>query len=102
VGIPESDALGKLDTLAGQDEVRVCTGYTHNGRKVGGFPADVALLERCEPEYRSFASWPEIEDAGAGELPEEAGPYLTVMAEAAGCPVDLVSIGPGRDQLVFL
>ena len=94
----------KLDVLDGFDEIRMCTGYEVAGRRLRSFPSDVRTLEGVRPLYESFEGW-KTPTAGATtyeELPRQAKAYLTALARYTGAPLWLVSVGPRRDQSLFL
>jgi adenylosuccinate synthase len=99
-------AVTKLDVLDGFESVRLCTGYRSDGADGGGqldeFPANLALLERCEPIYEEHAGW-EGPIAGArswDDLPAAARRYLERIEELVGVPIRRVSVGQGRDQIL--
>lgn len=94
----------KLDVLDGFDEVRMCTGYEVAGKRLRAFPTDVRTLDQVRPLYESFEGW-KTPTAGAttyDELPRQAKTYLTALARYTGAPLWLVSVGPRRDQSLFL
>ena len=53
----EKIAITKLDVLDDFDEIKVCTGYRINGRRIDNFPTDLRTIESVEPEYRVFKGW---------------------------------------------
>jgi len=93
-------ALTKLDVLTGIDPIKVCVSYTVNGTPVTGFP--IADLERVEPVYELLPGWKEpISEARTLDaIPENARKYVEHLARLVGCPVCLVSVGPGREQTI--
>jgi adenylosuccinate synthase len=99
-------AVTKLDVLDGFESVRLCTGYRSAGADGGGelaeFPANLGLLERCEPIYEEHAGWgSSIAEARSwGELPAEARRYLERIEELVGVSIRRVSVGQGRDQIL--
>ncbi|MCX6658048.1 MAG: adenylosuccinate synthase, partial [Euryarchaeota archaeon] len=56
-------ALTKIDVLGGFDQLKICTHYVLDGKKVSRIPADLRLLQRCEPKYVTLDGWDEISDA---------------------------------------
>ena len=99
-------AVTKLDVLDGFESVRLCTGYRSAGSDGGGelkeFPANLALLERCEPIYEEHAGW-EGPIAGArswNELPTAARRYLERIEDLVEVPIRRVSVGQDRDQIL--
>jgi len=96
-------AVTKLDVLTGIDPLRMCVGYrTDTGVSPDYVPADLGMLERCEPVYEEFDGWTEdISRAAKREdLPPQAERYLQRLEELTGVPLCLVSVGPGRDETI--
>lgn len=97
-------ALTRLDTLAGLDPVRVCVGYQVDGRRITVFPHSLKVLDRCKPVYEEFEGWEEIapETTHWDQLPMAARRYVEAVAELAGVPVAMVSVGRDRVQTIQL
>ncbi|GAB4276335.1 MAG: adenylosuccinate synthase [Deferrisomatales bacterium] len=97
-------AVTKLDVLTGLDPVRVCVGYRLNGQTVDRMPSRVEDVERCEPIYEAVPGWSEdVRGARAlQDLPANARRFLEFVEERVGCPVVLVSVGPGREETIEL
>jgi adenylosuccinate synthase len=96
--------LNKLDILSGIDEIRLCVAYDIDGRRVERWPASAEEVARAVPVYETFPGWPE-EIHGArtpDDLPPNARAYVEALAELAGVPITLVSVGPERTQTVML
>jgi adenylosuccinate synthase len=95
-----SFVVTKIDTLAGLEKVKMCTGYKLDGKVIDYFPASLEDLERCQPIYEEFDGWDEsIENARAYEdIPENAKIYLKRIEELTETRVSIVSVGPKRDQ----
>jgi adenylosuccinate synthase len=95
-----SIAVTKLDVLDEMDAIQVCTGYRVGGRTIDDFPADAAVLERCQPIYESLPGWRgETGEAGRfDELPAAAQRYLKRLEELLGVPICLISTGSKREQ----
>ncbi|MBN1554922.1 MAG: adenylosuccinate synthase [Phycisphaerae bacterium] len=91
-------ALMLLDVLSGLKELKICTGYTLEGRPVEDF--DPAQLGNVECQWETLPGWSEeITDCRRFEdLPAGAQAYVTRVEEVTGCPVGLISVGPGREQ----
>jgi adenylosuccinate synthase len=89
----------KLDILDGFDEVRVAVGYELEGRAVQDFTADVRVLDRVIPTWRTFPGW--TGDTSSvrrwKDLPDRARAYLEWIEEQCGIPLLSVSVGAGRD-----
>jgi adenylosuccinate synthase len=97
-------AITKLDVLGGLKELKICTAYRHKGRTIDTFPADLSILEQCEPVYETVQGWDEdisrITDFT--ELPGAVLRYLKRIEGLCGVPVQIVSVGPQRDQTMVL
>ena len=93
-------AVTKIDTLAGLDKIKVCTGYKFNGEVIDYFPASLEDLANCEPVYEEFDGWDDsVADARSyEELPENAKKYIERIEEFTDTRVSIVSVGPKRDQ----
>ena len=98
-----SAVLTRLDVLDGFDSVKVCTAYElEDGKIIEDFPGGVATLERCRPIYEEHSGW-DTPTASATELealPSEARSYVSRLEELLGCPIDLISTGPQRDETI--
>jgi len=95
-----SFAVTKIDTLAGLDKVKMCTGYILEGKVIDYFPASLEDVAKCVPVYEEFDGWDEsIEDARCYEdIPANAKKYLKRIEELTGTKISIVSVGPRRDQ----
>jgi adenylosuccinate synthase len=97
-------ALTKLDVLSDFDTIKVCTGYTYQGKSLESLPAALETFENCQPVYEDLPGW-RTDITGAksfDELPENARSYVRRLEELAGCPIVMVSVGPRRDQTIVL
>jgi adenylosuccinate synthase len=95
-------ALTKLDILSGIREIPVCVAYEVDGDKIQHFLSDIELLSRCRPVYHSLPGWEEdiTHARRMADLPEAAQKYIDFVTSEVGIPVSLVSVGPGRDQII--
>lgn len=96
-------AVTLLDVLDVFPEVKVCVAYEYRGERLEHFPTDLDVLRECTPVYATLPGWQqEISSVREyAELPAQARGYLDFIAEQVGCPVQIVSVGPRRDQTVF-
>lgn len=97
-------AVTLLDVLDAFDELKVCVGYEYRGERLLHFPADLHVLNECKPIYETLPGWNcDITGAqGFEDLPPNAKAYLSFIEEQVGCPVQIVSVGPRRDQTLML
>lgn len=97
-------SLTKLDVLSGFDTIKICTGYTFEGKNLETLPAALEIFEKCVPVYEELPGWSADITAVRSfeELPENARKYVLRLQELAGCPIVMVSVGPRRDQTITL
>src|ERR687894_1151251 len=97
-------AVTKLDVLSGLGPLRVCTRYsTPNGASFDHFPYHQSVLHHAGGEYEELPGWDEdISDCRSEEeLPQNARDYLAYLADFVGVPIALISVGPGREQVIW-
>lgn len=95
-------ALTKMDVLNLFPEIRLCTGYTYNDKRLKSFPADCSTLEGVTLEYETMPGW---QSSLAGmtsfdELPEAARNYIHRIEEYTGARVSIISLSPDRDDTI--
>ena len=97
-------ALMKVDVLSGLDEVLVCTSYKLDGEVVTDYPVSPGELSQVEPIYQSFKGWDEeiTKATHVDELPVRAREYVDFLEQELETPVDVISVGPGRDQTLWV
>jgi adenylosuccinate synthase len=97
-------ALTRLDILTGLEKLKICIGYKYQGTALHEFPASLKVLAQCEPIYEEMAGWTEdITTVRKYEdLPLNARRYVERIVEITGVKMSIVSIGPKRDQTIFL
>ncbi len=95
-------SLMLMDVLTGLDEINICTGYMVGGRVIKDFPSAPGVLEGVEPVYESFEGWQaDIGDVrNFDRLPASAVKYVRAVETLTGVPVRMISVGPGRSQLI--
>ncbi len=95
-------AVMHLDTVAGMESINICIGYRRAGKAVNGLPADAYEYEEIEPVYETLPAWDEDlrQCRRLDDLPANARNYLNKLSEAVGVPVELVSVGPSREQTI--
>jgi adenylosuccinate synthase len=97
-------AITKLDVLGGLEQLKICTAYQYEGKRLEAFPASLKVLAKCEPVYESLPGWSEdISNVRVyDDLPPEVRDYLHRIEELTGTPVHIVSVGPGREQTIVI
>lgn len=97
-------SLMKLDVLTGFDKIGVCTAYKINGEIVHEFPSTAAELEKIEPVIEYFPGWKEdiSRILSLKDLPRNCTAYIDFIGNQLGTPIDVISVGPGREQTLWV
>jgi adenylosuccinate synthase len=100
-------AVNHVDTLSALDAVKVAHSYTLEGDELMTMPTTTERWADCEPNYRTFDGWSDVDwtavaDEGYDALPENARTYLEYLADEAGAAVYAVGVGPGREETVVV
>ena len=96
--------LTKLDVLDEVETIKICTAYRINGEEQANSSGNAWRLEQCEPVYEELPGWQE-ETSGIqnyDELPANAHAYLQRIMEVSGVPIDMISTGPDRTDLIYM
>ncbi len=95
--------LTKMDILSGLDELKLATAYEIDGEKFQFPPVTNEQLERAKPVYETLPGWSEdISNCRRfNDLPAAARNYIKRVAQLCDVPIQMVSVGPERDQLVI-
>jgi adenylosuccinate synthase len=75
-----------------------------NDAHVNHLPADLSILESVEPQYEEHPGWQTDTSTARtwADLPENARTYLDRISHLLGVPLDIVSVGPHRDQTIII
>ncbi len=97
-------AVTNLDGLDQVQTIRVCIGYRAGLAQIDYVPADIELLAKCEPVYAEFPGWmtPTHRCKKWKDLPSRARTYLRALADLTGAKLGIVSVGPARDETIFI
>ena len=91
--------LTKLDVLACLDKVKICVSY-------GGLDIIPVDLSKCDtPDYIELDGWSDSKDwisevNSYDDLPDNARAYVEYIEKKVGIPIGLISVGPGREQVI--
>ena len=98
-----SIAFMLLDVLTGFDKIKICTAYKMGDEIINNFPASLEDLAKCEPIYEELDGWSEdiTKVEKFEDLPENAKKYVARIEELIGVNIDLVSVGPNRNQTII-
>jgi adenylosuccinate synthase len=97
-------AITNVDGLDTLESIKVCVAYRCDGKHFDYVPSDVEILRRCEPVYAEFPGW-QVDTSKAKswkQLPPKTRAYLKAIAELTGARLAIASVGPGREQTIFL
>ncbi|MBL7033204.1 MAG: adenylosuccinate synthase [Candidatus Delongbacteria bacterium] len=96
-------ALTKLDVLDDMAEIQFCSSYRQEDTLYDCFPpSELAGDHRPEPVYETLPGWQSSTRAARtfSELPDAARRYVARIEEICETPVKLLSVGPGREELI--
>jgi adenylosuccinate synthase len=100
-------ALTRIDNLTGISPLKICYGYR---TKKGEIPSCLLLrglnlteLKDVEPLYFHLPGWKRFpkNPKNYSDLPFEARCYIETLENLIGVPVEMVSVGKEREQIVF-
>lgn len=102
--------ITKIDVLNGLEKIKVCRAYELGGRETTYFPPSLKVLAKCKPVYDELASWDDftkeeglkMAEVGFDALPSEMKEYIGYIEKNVGVPIEMVSLGPGREETVDL
>lgn len=96
--------LTKLDVLDEQKTIRICAGYKFGDEVYDFFPMDLAARSGCQPVYKEVPGW--LKDTSrirnVKDIPLHARNYIDTLEKMLDVKVEMLSVGPGRDQVVSL
>lgn len=97
-------AVTKLDVLTGIHPLKICVAYRSNDKEYRELPLGPGDLATFEPIFEQLPGWEEdITDIRSfNHLPLEACDYILRLEELAGIPVRIVSVGPERNQVIYI
>jgi adenylosuccinate synthase len=96
-------ALMMMDVLSQLPEIKICTAYELDGETINRFPSQVRDLRRVKPVYETWPGWEQdvTKVKKLADFPAGARRYLDRISELVGKPIDVVSVGPDREQTIF-
>lgn len=92
----------KADVLDDFDTIKICVGYEIDGEVVEHFPFE--LNDDVKPVYVELPGWKTdlTKIKSQNEFPEELNNYINFIEDEMGIPVTIASVGPNREQTIFL
>lgn len=97
-----SAVLTRLDVLDNFPAIQICRSYEVDGEEVHSFPSTAAAFEHVKPVLEEHKGWQQsTADARKfSDLPKEAQTYVERIEELLGARIELVSVGPEREQFI--
>ncbi len=97
-------AITKLDVLTTLNPVKICVAYEVDGVQRDTIPPTIKDLERCRPVFEELPGWQEdIRGVRRFEdFPAATKNYLKRLAELVGVPIQIVSVGPDREETIVV
>ncbi len=97
-------AITNTDGLDTVDNLKVVISYRLDGKLLNHLPNDLEDLARVEPVFAEFEGWctPTDRITEWKKLPAKCRAYLKAIAELSGAKLKIASVGPGREQTMFL
>ena len=97
-------AITNLDGLDTVENIKVCVAYRQGKTQYDYMPNDADVLAACEPIYVEFEGWRTPTDKAKTfkQLPAKAREYLKAISDLTNARLYIASVGPGRDQTIFV
>lgn len=94
----------KIDVLSGYQDLQVCVGYEVDGVVYDTIFANSEKAKHAKPVYEILPGWQEdISKMHTWEeLPEACKNYIRKIEEYTKVKVSMISVGPGRDQNIYI
>lgn len=96
--------ITKVDVLSGIKEIPVCVAYEIDGKRYDYIPASVDKVALAKPIYEVLPGWDE-DITGIREfdqLPINCQNYIRKIEEITRTQVSMVSVGPDRENNIYL
>jgi len=97
-------ALTKLDVLDDLDEIKMCTAYELDGKKIDYLPAAVDDQLRVKPIYKNFKGWKSSTNGikEFDKLPERAKNYVKELEKFIETKISSISTSPERKDTILI
>lgn len=97
-------AVTKLDVLDHMRELKIGVAYRDGTKRYDTVPMDLDTLRRCRPVYETYKGWQTSTKhiRRYRDLPRNARIYLEAIRRHTGAPIAIVSVGPKRDETIFV
>ncbi|MGA2865157.1 MAG: adenylosuccinate synthase [Verrucomicrobiota bacterium] len=97
-------AVTNVDGLDSVETIKVCVAYRDGSTRYDYVPNDIEVLGRCQPVYTQFPGWrtPTSHVRRWKDLPAKTRSYLKALAKLVDASLAIASVGPAREQTIFL
>jgi adenylosuccinate synthase len=97
-------ALTKLDVLDSFETLKICKGYSIDGKEYDKIvDSDPLWMEKAKPIYQELPGW--LEDTSVvrsfADLPKRAKDYIHLLEKFVRIPIKVVSVGPSREATFY-
>ena len=98
------DPYKQLDILDNFKQIKVCTHYEYNDKKINEMSNVLNNLDKVKPIFKHFKGWEcSLENiSNFNDLPEQAKEYINYLSNELGVPINIISIGPKRNQILYM
>ncbi|MFO0011810.1 MAG: adenylosuccinate synthase [Planctomycetota bacterium] len=97
-------SLMMLDVLSHFEKINVCVAYELDGERTDRLPSEAEVIRRCKPVYETLDGW--MQDVShvrsLDAFPKNARRYIDRISELISVPIGVLSVGPDREQTIFL
>ncbi len=97
-------ALTKLDVLDSLSKIKLCVGYTIDGKEIKS-PTTFSshIIEKAKPIYETLPGWQEDTTVirSFAKLPKNAKAYIARIEKLLFLPIDIISVGPSREATIY-
>tara|TARA_B100000945_G_C20410030_1_gene612075 strand:- start:207 stop:1475 length:1269 start_codon:yes stop_codon:yes gene_type:complete len=93
----------KADVLSDFNEIKVCVGYNYNGEKIDYFPSSIES-KNISPIYKTFQGWTSKSNKAQKfeDLEKNFQSYVRFIEDQVGVKINLISLGPVREQTIYI
>jgi adenylosuccinate synthase len=97
-------SLMMLDVLSHFETLQVCVAYELDGQRIDRLPSQADTLRRCKPIYETLPGWNQdvTKVRTLKDFPTNARKYMDRISELISVPLGVLSVGPDREQTIFL
>jgi len=95
-------AITKIDVLDEFEELKICTHYELNGKKVSYWDGDAIFLSKVKPIYKTLKGWNKKTSGikKLSDLPKETREYLKEIEKQVNVKITYVSNGQKTDEVI--